>query len=188
MLDGLSTPLWGGQAMGSVLGARNGEEMYSGGKPRLTSATWQRSRRRHIAATIGLLTVLSIALAGCSGQGVTLSPKDTNISACTDRAPVAVADIGRHKRYDCDYSSVEFVFPDGFRQKAPGIGEEEGSQAPHKAGHPVPSYRLANLGVYGVVASEVSANGKHTQWWGTPEGLAKSWAAFGKTRTRISDS
>jgi hypothetical protein len=128
-------------------------------------------------------SVRALSVGNC-GQQI----RDVNIPACTDHSPVAVSNIGQHKRYRCDYVGIEFIFPDGYRDHAPGIGDEEGSQAPHKAGHPVASYRLANLGVYGIVASEVSADGKHTNWWGTSEGLAKSWAAFGKNRTRISDS
>jgi hypothetical protein len=98
-----------------------------------------------------------------------------------------VTGIGAHKRYAGDFTGIKFVFPDGYRGGVPEIGGEVASQEPHAAGNAVPTHRLANLGVYGVVANEVSADGKHTNWWGTPAGLAKSWATFGKNRTRISD-
>jgi hypothetical protein len=156
---------------------RNSIQQFKSGPSR-------RQLRQAITGTV-LLLALSFAATGCSSQGVSLSPKDVNIPACTNQAPVSVINIGKHKRYTCDFAGIDIVFPDGTHRHAPAIGAAEGFDNPHTAGQKLPSYDLSNLGVYGIVADEVSADGKHTTWWGTPAGLAKTWAAFGKSAASI---
>jgi hypothetical protein len=122
----------------------------------------------------------TLLLTGCSGSGVLLRNAETNIPRCTDRSPVQVASIADHASYKCDYEDVEFVFPDGYQLKAPGIADIAGVS--NKLGNKLtmPIYELLNLGTYGVVADEVPLHGKHTMWWGTKIGLSKAWAAYGK--------
>jgi hypothetical protein len=136
--------------------------------------------KRVWCVTVGALLIAG--LAGCGGPSLSLNSKETNIPACTDQSAVHVADIGKHKRYDCDFVGVTIVFPDGVQQKEPAIGSLNVYQEHTQAGDG-PSYELANLGVYGVVASRVAPNGGRTDWWGTPEGLAKTWKAYGKNGT-----
>jgi hypothetical protein len=151
---------------------------------RKTKGTVDESRygfaRRVFSITIGVF--LMGGLAGCGRGSLTLNSKEANIPACTDQGAVHVEDIGKHKRYDCDFAGVTILFPDGVQQTEPAIGSLSVYQEHTHAGDG-PSYKLANLGVYGVVASRAAPNGGRTDWWGTPDSLAKTWSAYGKKGT-----
>lgn len=116
-----------------------------------------------------------VALSGCAKDPLALSHKEITIPACADRSAVNLDTVGKRSKFNCDFSGIEFVFPDGERRKAPDIGTSTLWQGPSTGSKEGPSYELANLGIWGIVGgSQPHAGGKVT-WWGTKTGLAKEW-------------
>jgi len=71
------------------------------------------------------------------------------------------------------------VFPDGMRVAAPDMGGRTSYGERYSSTSVSDTYSLANLGVYGIVASRTTPDHKHTDWWGTKEGIKKIQNAFG---------
>ncbi|WP_431279187.1 hypothetical protein [Leifsonia poae] len=63
---------------------------------------------------------------------------------------------------------VEIVFPDHNKHPAPDIL----GHSVFGGGADYPQRSLSNLGIYGIVAAVTTDHPKHTEWWGTDEGVA----------------
>jgi hypothetical protein len=133
-----------------------------------------------VLAAGGAIALLGF-LTGCAVPSISLTNSEANVAACSDRSPVRVGDLAARARLKCDLAGVEIVFPGGERELAPHVLASMNSQEIVHKTQPGRAFGLSNLGIYGVIADEVSVDGKRTQWWGSKVGLNKTWAAFGKT-------
>lgn len=93
-------------------------------------------------------------------------------------AHIPVAALNKQKRAACSLYGARVEFPDGGSLRVPKVTLSRG--------HGVASntdkrdYYVANLGVYGIVASE-KVNNQNRRWWGSPEGIQKVQAACNTT-------
>jgi hypothetical protein len=88
-----------------------------------------------------------------------------------------VKEISLGRTATCDLADFDIVFPDGTMLEVPEIGGT-GSIYSIKSHKVSDTYTLINLGTYGVVAIETTADGKSSQWWGKPVGVAKVKAQY----------
>jgi hypothetical protein len=126
--------------------------------------------RGPIVAALALAAI--VGLTGCIDEGITL-PKGTLPPCPTSPAPAIHVEDLSHQT--CDLTGSELIFPDGYKLKAPPIGNLTSGEICHAKETPNPSgqtvcsgtYYASNLGVWGVDAWYVSKDQKHTTYWGT---------------------
>jgi hypothetical protein len=128
------------------------------------------------------VVALPLCLAGCIGPSLEIPLDAFDIPLCPHTTePYPVADLGKHQLAPCDLRGTRILFPDGFIAVAPEIGATESSAG---NGHN-DTHTLFNFGKFGLVAGETAPHAKHTDWWGTEEGLRRYWAAFGKLDSEL---
>lgn len=120
------------------------------------------------------------SLSGCTEpNGLALSPSEIDVPPCNQTEPVHVADVAKSARATCDLAGTPMVFPDGMTVTAPDVGGRNSYSERYSSTSHSDTYSLSNLGVYGIVAAQTTPDPKHTQWWGTKEGVKKEQQAFG---------
>jgi hypothetical protein len=135
-----------------------------------------------VAKVVLCIVVLPLCLVGCIGPSVHIPVEASHLPLCAHATdPYPVADIGKHQHAPCDLSGTQIIFPDGFVMFAPEIGA--GGSASGN-GHD-DTHTLFNFGKFGLIAGETVPHAKHTNWWGTTEGLHRYWAAFGKLDSEL---
>ncbi len=131
-----------------------------------------------LAAVLGVTAIgLSLALTGCS-RGILLHPNESRIPAC-DNVPahIPVAALNKQKRVTCSLHGARVDFPDGHSLRVPKLTLAGGYTVESKTERR--EYYVANLGIYGIVASE-KVNHQNWRWWGSPEGVQKVQAGCGR--------
>ncbi len=146
-----------------------------------------RTRGVRAAAALCVTVTAALLLSGCTGRFLDVPLDSTHIAKCpSTTVPYFVASIPEHAPVPCDIVGETLVFPNGWETIAPsqdGNGQEGGEceLCANKTGIPTDhQYALLNFGTYGMIAGELNPHTCRSTWWGTQEGLARYWAAFGK--------
>jgi hypothetical protein len=127
---------------------------------------------------------VALALSGCVAPSLTIPKGALNLPKCAPVATYDVVQIGKHSRVKCDLVGTKIAFPDGHTMTAPPGGSEDSEGGFGLNTGPTDTYDLFNFGTFGLVAARTTPDGKHTDWWGTKEGLRRYQAVFGTTGPR----
>lgn len=126
-----------------------------------------------------IVFLVPLALLGCAGEGIPLTPEDTALPACEGVDRVTVETLADRVPEVCDLGNVTLEFPDGFTTLAPFIGSSAASGSAVTPPNIPITYSMWNIGIDGVVAARTQPGGSSTEWWGSPQGIKRVQDAFG---------